>query len=124
VTVVFDGQAGLWSPPSHSPVKVIFTVDETADERIKNIVTQTKNKKQMVVVTNDRNIRYYVRALGASVVSVEDFISKLKPKGRPSPGTDKTKDVRETTKVIPKTLEYKITSELEDLWLKKRKEKR
>ena len=124
VTIVFDGKGGIWGGATSSSVKVIFTTDETADEKIKSIVTQAKNKKQIVVVTNDRDIKYYVRALGATVVKVEDFVAKLKPRENQSYRGTKTVGVRETTKVIPKTLEYKINAELEDVWLRKRKDKK
>lgn len=112
VTIVFDGQPGMASPPVSESVKVIFTSDETADEKIKRMV-QSSAQKQAVVVSDDRDLRYYVRALGASVMTVKEFVKRLRPGGRSE------KPAVPPGKQISKTLEYEITSELEKLWLRK-----
>ena len=123
VTIVFDGKSGICGSHSSSIVKVVFTSDESADDKIKRLVAQAANKKLMVVVTDDREIKYYVRALGACVVSVKEFLEKLRPKEAKAKKAQAALGVRETTKVIPKTIEFKINSELEEIWLKKNRKK-
>ena len=76
VTIVFDGQAGIGTPREVSAVKVVFACGESADEKIKRMVGMAGNKKNMVVVTDDREIRYHVRALGAKVLWVGEFLGR------------------------------------------------
>ena len=110
VTVVFDGQAGISYPAATTSTHVIFSRDESADDVIKRCVDESQNSKNMIVVTDDRSVQYAVRALGAKVMSVKDFLSKIK--------TVKSKATKET-KYISKSVEWGITAELERLWLKK-----
>jgi len=131
VTIVFDGKSDVYSLPSgtaRSGVKVTFSRDETADEKIKRLVQQSQTKKSIVVVTDDRDIKYHVRALGAIPMSVKDFLAKMAEPayrtGRPKPAAveSKTKGKEPAeTKRIPKTLEQKITSEFAEIWLGKKK---
>ncbi len=118
VTIVFDGRVGIWGGQHSSMVKVIFSENESADDRIKKIVAQSSNSKNFVVVTDDRDICYAVRACGARLMSVKDFLGKIElPKGR-----SKMNHLKPliAPKDISKTLEFQITSELEGIWLKKK----
>ena len=130
VTIVFDGKSDVYSLPSGARwgVKVIFSRDETADEKIKCLVQQSQTKKSIVVVTDDRDIKYHVRALGAIPMSVKDFLAKMAEPayrtGRPKSMAveSKTKDkVPAETKRISKTLEQKITNEMAEIWLGKKR---
>src|SRR3989338_5991790 len=62
VTIVFDGQPQMMQSLMRSPVKVTFSQNESADDKIKKLVYEAGNKKNIVVVTNDRDIQYAVRA--------------------------------------------------------------
>ena len=120
VTVVFDGQPGIAGYLKTSFVKIIFSVNESADAKIKQMVNQAPNKKRIVVITNDREIKFHVRALGAEVKSVEDFLAKMDFHS-PSPRKGKfNKKEDKEHKSIPPSLEYQITSELEKIWLSKK----
>lgn len=113
VTLVFDGRRGLAQPIQSTVVDVIFTLDETADDRIIRIVQQSANSRNYVVVTDDRGLQYTVRAAGAKLCSVKSFLERLKgasPKG----GTSSS------SKVISKDAAEKINEELKSLWLKKK----
>ena len=119
VTIVFDGQSGIDHVQTPSSVKVIFSQDESADDKIRKIVEDSDFKKRLVVVTDDRELKFSVRALGASVMAVKDFLAQAKPRGQSEvPGTGQ-KNKPETEKYISKTVEYKINAELEKIWLKK-----
>lgn len=120
ITIVFDGQGGIISQDVSASVRVVYSKGESADEKIKDIVAQAENKKRIVVVTNDRDIQYAVRAQGASVLGVEEFLARMCPstpssreKSRPSTPTE-----NESSKYISKTQEFKITEELKKIWLK------
>ena len=113
VTIVFDGQEGLIGGETQSGcVKTIFSSGESADDRIKKIVSRAEHKKRIVVVTNDKDIKFSVRAQGAAVLTVDEFMERMHPpKKRASSSTE--------TKNISQTLEYQITQEMEQIWLKK-----
>ena len=109
VTVVFDGKKDVFSSLPRSEVKVVFSSDESADEWIKRYIERVSQPKQFVVVSDDREIKFFVRTLGAKVLSVKEFMSKVKRK--PS-SLEKDKEPLSSDKA------YKITRELEEIWLK------
>ena len=109
VTVVFDGKEDVFSPPVRSEIKVIFTRNESADDWIKRFVEKTAQPKQCLVVTDDKEIRFFVRAFGAKVVSVSEFVDKVRKKFQPT-------KTEETPLSLEKARE--ITKELEKIWLK------
>ncbi|MCK5580228.1 MAG: NYN domain-containing protein [Candidatus Omnitrophica bacterium] len=117
VIVVFDGRSDVWGPQKASFVKVFFTSDETADEKIKRMVDGHPNKKSVVVVTEDREIQYYVRASGAKVLGVYEFLDKAGEKGFPAAGK---KGFSQEHKNVSKNVEAKINAEMEKIWLKER----
>ncbi len=116
ITVVFDGQAGVSSPGIDSNVKVIFSKGQSADDKIKAIVACSTHSKNIVVVTDDREIQYAVRASGACVCSVEEFLSKRSSVKKPSKHVKNNANVQ---KNISKNLEDQINQELSNVWLKK-----
>ena len=73
----------------------------------------------MIVVTDDREIQRHVKALGARVWSVKDFISRLSKRSAFREG--QAVSLPGAGKTISKTLEFKINQELEKIWLEKRK---
>lgn len=115
VTVVFDGRTDVWSPSVSSAVRVIFAQGQSADDKIIAMVEEAANKKNIVVVTDDRALQYAVRALGAKVSGVQTFLGQGASArvGRPESG-----------KNISKTLEHKITSEFTRIWVEKKKGKK
>jgi len=123
VTLVFDGKPGRSYPLESSVVKVLFSEQQSADDKIKAIVEGSDNRKNVIVVTNDRDVQYAVRASGAKVLSVEDFLKRCK-KSSGSVGQKRKIDQNDKPKIIPKTVEYNITTELEQVWVKKGKRKK
>jgi predicted RNA-binding protein with PIN domain len=112
VTLAFDGRQGRAQPIQSTVVDIIFTLDETADDRIIRMVQQSKNSKNMIVVTDDRGIQFAVRAAGAKLSPVKDFL--LRMRGESSKGTASS-----SAKVITQKAADKINEELKALWLKK-----
>ncbi len=113
VTIVFDGQPEMFGGMNSTVAKVVFSTDGSADDQIRKIVSASTYKKSMIVVTDDRELQFSVRALGAKILKVADFLAQAKPTS-----IDKNPE-REDEKNISKTLEYKITDEFEKIWLKK-----
>jgi len=117
VTIVFDGRRGGFQLSSGSHIKIIFSVDDSADNTIRDIVENEQNKKNIMVVTNDRAIQYAVRSMGATICPVEEFLAKME-KNTPSQADHKQGE--ESPKKIPPSLEAKINAELRRLWLKEK----
>ncbi len=113
ITVVFDGYP---SPKdnqdlSNTPhIGIIFSRNITADEKIKMIVEESANRKNIVVVSDDKEIRFIAKLLGARHMGIEDFIAP------------KSKSQRHVQKeALKPELSYsqmhKINQELRKLWL-------
>lgn len=111
VTIVFDGKMFGDDIRHVSGLRVIFTSHESADDRIKTIVDDADNPKNIVVVTDDREIRYYVRSLGARLMTTQEFLQ----------GKGPAKHSKPEHKTISHVQESKITSELSKIWLKNKK---
>ena len=120
VTIVFDSQSGGGAVEVSSSVKVVFSSGESADDYIKKAVARSPAKKRIVVVTDDKEIQFFVKPLGARVVGVDEFLSRMtdfsgKKRSVHKPGSDP-----QEAKHLSKTLEHQITSELEKIWLGKK----
>jgi predicted RNA-binding protein with PIN domain len=123
VTIVFDGRMDVSSPKELSTIDVIFSRNETADEKICRMVSSAANKRNIVVVTNDRDIQYAVRAMGAKVIGVSEFLRKTVPSAPMDDMKTKLSAKKTAAKNISKTLEFEITSEFSKIWLEKEKRK-
>jgi predicted RNA-binding protein with PIN domain len=108
VTAIFDGRFDLpLEALGGGPFHIVFSGEKSADDVIKDKVARYKNKKQVVVVTDDREIRHSVKLRGVRCLSVKEFISKKKKKA--SPQEEKTIDYKTRTD---------ITEELKKIWLR------
>lgn len=70
VIVVFDGREGIF----HHLAGAIFTKGESADEYIMRWLRKCTKPKDVIVVTEDREIRGVAGDLGAKVMSARDFV--------------------------------------------------
>ncbi|MBU1088222.1 MAG: NYN domain-containing protein [Candidatus Omnitrophica bacterium] len=113
VTLVFDGQADVSSPQLISLIKVIFSKGESADAKIKRMVERSKNPKQIVVVTDDKEIMFYCRSIGATVSSVRAFINNSY-RAKKSECVEEQEDKPELDSAIA----MRITEDLKKLWVK------
>lgn len=105
VIIVFDGNLDPALTQQFRSFKIIGSGTLSADEVIKKKVAQAKNKSQIVVVSDDRDIRDSIRQLGAKPCHLVDFIKK------------KPKEIKEEAKEISYTLQHEITEELRKIWL-------
>lgn len=109
VTVVFDGKEGIIAPSRRSAVKIIFSKKTCADKKIKHLVESSSFARDIVVVSDDRQVRFYASSAGAKRISVEEFLKKLKQ-------ADKKKTISRLT-AMEKSV---INEELEKVWLKEK----
>lgn len=114
ITIVFDGREDVFTLKRYLGVEIIFTKGEIADERIKKIIDKSPNKKILVVISDDNEIKYFAKSQGVKVIGAEDFLARIKKK--------KTFFVEEEKTIVPESKEgIEITKELEKIWLKKTK---
>lgn len=107
VTVVFDG-APSQEIISEPWVKIMYSDRCPADDLIIAQIKKTKNTSQLIVVSDDREIRDCAKAYRARSVKVLDFITP-KRTGKP-----KIKDQKD----ISYTLQKEITDQMRKIWLK------
>jgi predicted RNA-binding protein with PIN domain len=110
VTVVFDGYSNDLSL-SGLEFEVIFSCEDSADERIKKIVEKERLPKSLIVVSDDRQIRDFARLCGVISLGIEDFLNP------PSKKSASRKIDQEKTQ-LSYSAAHKINEELKRLWLK------
>lgn len=124
VTVVFDGHpdhngffpgAPVEGASAAHDIRVIFSDGCSADDKIKLMVEELADKKNCVVVSNDKDIFLYARSLGAQIMSVEAFTSVRSPR-RGSAGSG-FKPEPEDGKYISLNSQEMINRELLKKWL-------
>lgn len=114
LTVVFDGKAGFASQVKTSTLDIVFTQGETADDWIKAMVARARNPKNIVVVTEDNEIKIYARHCHAKVLGVKDFFGKTQKKQNKQRSL-KTKP--QTIQRVSNTEQYRINAELRKIWI-------
>jgi predicted RNA-binding protein with PIN domain len=79
ITIVFDGSSVVGAhAPGRRLARVVYSPEGvTADDVIRSEVEWLPIDKQVVVVTNDREIVRDVRAAGANVIPSNAFIAAL-----------------------------------------------
>ena len=101
VTVVFDG-APSQEVISERGIKIFYSDQRPADDLIIAQIKKTKNTSQLIVVSDDREIRDCANTHKARSVRVLNFIN---PKKTSKPQTKEQKD-------ISYTLQKEITEEM------------
>lgn len=111
VTIVFDGREDVFSPGTEREFDIIFSRGESADSKIKKIVSLSGSPRSLIVVSEDKEIVFFARSYGANTNSINEFLSRMQ-KQKKTECPDGKKD-----EVSSKTAE-KITQELKKIWLK------
>ena len=108
--IVFDGYPDTYWQGNKEKDEVVFSGDISADEKIIKLLEKNSRPKDVIVVSDDRELRFLARSLGAKVLAVEDFIC-LKEK------TPKRKNEEAETE-LTFSQKHDINEELRKLWLK------
>jgi predicted RNA-binding protein with PIN domain len=80
LSVVFDGAPNPFFPDGakYRGITVFYARrGSNADERIKRLVNQSRERRTLIVVTSDRALAQYVRRCGAQTISAQEFIGKM-----------------------------------------------
>lgn len=117
IVIVFDGYPSLEDSralgDSDPAVKVVFSRRESADEKIERIVEASVNPKNIIVVSDDRQVQFVVKSLNASSIGVEEFIT------RPEKSKKKRENDNDGLEMkVSYTQMHNINQELRKLWLK------
>lgn len=118
VTIVFDGNPEHFGNMKSGAVKVIFTDYQSADDFIKAVIDQAKDKKKFTVVSNDKGITMYVRAQGAQILAVKEFAADFFAIKKNTARGQVKKESKTAAKYISETQASKINKEFEKIWLK------
>jgi len=108
VVIAFDGALNLEAIQRKGRFELLFSDQASADDLIINRVKKISNRKQVVMVSDDRELRDSVSSLGARVCWVKDFIFLKK----------KQIEEEENKKDISPALKDEITREMRKIWLK------
>lgn len=116
--LVFDGahqrdeESGLSYP---SPLIVAYSPKgQTADEYIVEQIQQSRNPKNLTVVTNDRSLIRHVRSLGAQVLSNAEFVQRLKKKKKKGGVVKEPKETEHQIERLRKIFEKRLEEGTED----------
>lgn len=82
VTVVFDGHPDFFGSAPYGEIRVLFSDGCSADDKIKRMVDEDPDRKNCVVVSDDKDIFLYARSLGARIMSVTAFTRSKGPQAR------------------------------------------
>ncbi|MDD5154986.1 MAG: NYN domain-containing protein [Candidatus Omnitrophica bacterium] len=122
VIVVFDGYPPAISRDSYSclDIEVIFSGDISADDKIERMLQKAADCRSIVVVSDDREIKFFAKSHRAKAKGIEEFISAAHPgiSGSMRKGKLKTKKTEPMKPELSYMQVSKINKELESLWLK------
>ncbi|HSL90717.1 MAG TPA: NYN domain-containing protein [Ignavibacteriaceae bacterium] len=71
VSLHFDGHKKL--PIKVTGIKILYSENQTADDLIKNEIERTTNRKNIIFVSSDNNLKEFARVCSCEVKSSEDF---------------------------------------------------
>lgn len=110
VTIVFDGDKDALFYSHNYHFDIFFSKNESADDRIRRIVRKSKNPKNIIVVTDDRELKFLVRSLKAQTISVQEFLVKAR---KPV-----SVDNNQNKEMLSYSSREAINKELKKIWLR------
>jgi uncharacterized protein len=75
VSIHFDGYKN--EPIKVSYVKIFYSENKTADEKIKDEIGSSKNPKNITLITSDNNLKEFGKVCGCFVINSEVFAKDL-----------------------------------------------
>jgi len=66
---------------SSSKMKIVYSENLTADEKIKKQISQSKSPRNIIVVTSDSNLAQFAKVCSATVVSSDEFAVDINKSG-------------------------------------------
>jgi predicted RNA-binding protein with PIN domain len=75
VTLHLDGHPG--GRINSSKMKIIYSENLTADEKIKKQISQSKSPRNLIVVTSDSNIAQFAKVCASNIIPSEKFAAEI-----------------------------------------------
>lgn len=82
VTLHFDGHPA--TKINSSKMKIVYSENKTADERIKAQISISKTPRKINVITSDSNLAQFAKVCGSNVISSEEFVAEIQKKDNES----------------------------------------
>ena len=101
LTLHFDGFANSALPLSKG--KIIYSENKPADFLIKENIERIKNRKNIILVTSDNELRNFGKACGCTIISSKDFgamLTKGNPIDEEKSRTEEINDVEEWKRIF------------------------
>ena len=64
-----------------SKMKIVYSENLTADEKIKKQISQSKSARNIIVITSDSNLAQFAKVCSATVVSSDEFAVEINKSG-------------------------------------------
>jgi len=113
ITIVFDGFSDVASRSELQGMRLVFSGEISADEKIRGMLESVPARKNIIVVSDDKQIRLHAQSCHAQALTVEEFIQPLlvqKEKERMREAASEMK--------LSCAEQLEITRELKKIWLK------
>jgi len=81
-TVFFDGHPPGEIATGIKNVQVTFSYDREADTIIKSFIERSKNPRNLIVVSDDTEIKNFARVHSCTILSVAAFLKKINESGK------------------------------------------
>jgi predicted RNA-binding protein with PIN domain len=79
IALHFDGHPN--TAINSSRMKIVYSENLTADDRIKKQISQSKSPRNLSVVTSDSNLAQFARVCSCNVISSEKFVAEINKSG-------------------------------------------
>lgn len=75
VSLHLDGHPN--SKINSSKMKIIYSENQTADDRIKKQISISKSTRSLIVITSDANLSQFAKVCSCNVISSEKFVAEV-----------------------------------------------
>lgn len=75
VTLHFDGHPN--SKINSSKMKIVYSENQTADDKIKKLISQSKSPRNLIVITSDLNLAQFAKVCSCTVISSDHFAAEI-----------------------------------------------
>jgi predicted RNA-binding protein with PIN domain len=79
VTLHLDGHPA--EKINSSKMKIVYSENQTADEKIKNQISLSKSPRNIIVVTSDSNLAQFAKVCSTTVIPSDEFAVEINKSG-------------------------------------------
>jgi len=97
-----------------SQFEIIYSGESSADAKIMKFIESSKNKPNLIVVSDDKEIVYFARVYAVKTQTVAEFIGQEKDENKKA----MIKKAQESDDKLNYSQAHKINEELKKIWLR------